>query len=129
MSLLEIARIQEARKNRELEVYKNIFEKVQYKIYIFAANGSKACIYEIPSFIFGFPLIDIPKTMEYIIGRLNNQGFVAFQVSAQEIYINWDLSAQKRKELRQKERETSKISLSENDELTNTLVRLKNMSH
>jgi hypothetical protein len=127
-TLLEIAKIQEARKNKELEVYKNIFTRVQYKIYIYASKGSSACIYKIPNFIFGYPLINVPKTMEYVIGRLTHQGFIAFKYDEEHIYINWDLSKQKRKELKEQEERESKIQLSEKDELTNTLVRLKRLS-
>ncbi len=129
MSLLEIAKIQEARQKRELEVYKNVFAKVQYKIYIYASNGSKACVYKVPSFIFGFPLIDVPKTIEYIVAKLNHQGFVAMQLDHENIYINWDLSAKHRKEIREKER--SKVNLEEEekkDDLTSTLLKLRNMT-
>ena len=124
MSLEDIVKIQEKRRQREIAVYKNVYERARHKINLYAKNGSAACFYKIPNFIFGYPLINIPKTKEYILGRLNHEGFIAIPVDDPEtIYVSWELSTSKRKEMKRE----SKISteMAEKDDLTNTLFKIK----
>jgi len=85
MSFDKIIEIQEARMQRELQVYKEIFKKVEYKINMSVAMGSVACIFKVPNFVFGLPTIDVAKTMEYILRKLNHRGFLAAQVDSDNI--------------------------------------------
>ena len=99
MSLPDILRIQEEKKQKEINLYKLIYERVHNKINRQAASNSVACLYQIPKIIYGFPLIDIPKTMEYIIKILTEKGFIAFPISHNTIYISWEISNVLKKEI------------------------------
>jgi hypothetical protein len=70
-----------------------IYDKIRARINNFASMDSVACYYEIPSYIFGYPLINVPRAMEYCLAKLNKNNFIAVQVSDNTIYISWELSA------------------------------------
>lgn len=92
MILEDLLKIQEEKKKKEIQLYKNILNDVENQIQIYATYNKIALIYKIPCLIFGYPSIDIPKTMEYIIGSLNHKGFIAIQLSPDSLYISWELA-------------------------------------
>ena len=86
-------KIQQSQKEREAQLYKVVLNAVENYIEINAKNGSVDCMYQVPQFIFGQPPVDIPKTIEYILGVLNHRGFIALQISYDVIYISWELTS------------------------------------
>jgi hypothetical protein len=135
MSLEQIVKIQEDRKRREMELYDKVYDRVKERINNYAKHQSQACFWQVPNYVYGYPLLDVPKTMEYILANLNHEGFIAFQIDnyTDWIYISWELSAVKRKEMADKRRKKgrkSRISLEEekekrDDELLQILVASK----
>ena len=120
MSLERIIEIQEERIKREKEMFYHIYDKIESKINNYASMQSIACYYTIPEYIFGYPLVNIPKTMEYIVAKLNKKGFIAIQTSPDTLYISWELSTIKAQKLREKQKAAtnSQISLEEDIEKT-----------
>ena len=97
--------------------------------------GSQACVYTVPNFVFGYPLIDVPKAMEYLLSRLNHEGLISFQIdNTDQIYISWELSELERRKMTQrKKKDRTKVSLEQekevrDDDLMKALVssKLKN---
>jgi hypothetical protein len=135
MSLEQIVKIQEDRKRREMELYDKVYDRVKDRINNYAKHQSQACFWQVPNYVYGYPLLNVPKTMEYILANLNHEGFIAFQVDGYTdwIYISWELSAVKRKEMAERKRKKgrkSRISLEEekekrDDELIQALVSAK----
>lgn len=134
MSLERIIKIQEERRNREIRLFEEIYDRVSQKINNYVASGSDACLYQIPNFIFGYPLLDVPKVMEYVLARLNHTGFIAFQIDQTDsIYISWELSALERRAMNKRKRKNNKnsrVSLEEekekrDDDLLQALVSAK----
>lgn len=132
MSLERIIRIQEERRERKREIFKEVYSRVEQKINNYASMGSQACYYEIPNFLFGFPLLNVAEVMEYVLARLNKVGFIAFQIeNTNYIYISWELSALERKAMQKRRRKKrSKVSIEEekekrDDDLIKTLVSSK----
>lgn len=118
MNLEDIVKIQEERRNREVNLFQDLYERASSKIKNYVSMGSQACVYQVPSFVFGYPLIDVPKATEYLLARLNHEGFIAFQVeNSDKIYISWELSALERHKMAKRRKEKkSKISLKEEEE-------------
>ena len=104
MSLKSIIAIQEEKKKKEFEIFKTVYKRVEQYIIHNVSIGSQACIYTIPEFIWGYPLIDIPRTMNYLLYELNNKGFICYQIDPRNIYITWDLNV-----IKQKLNNTSKV--------------------
>ena len=121
MSLEHIIKIEDDRHLRQNELYNKIYGLVTDKINKYVQLGAKTCFYKVPQFIFGYPLINIEKTMDFLLRKLNHKGFVAFQQDHQTIYISWEISKVLRSELKKERAEKSKISLTEE---TNSLSEI-----
>ena len=126
MSLNKIVEIQENNRQRKMSVYKKVYDLIESKINVYVSKGSQACIYKIPEFIMGYPLINVPETMEYVLYRLNHNGLIAFATDTEHIYISWELSSERRKEIIA-EKKKSKILLSNTQEtgIEDSLIRYK----
>jgi len=90
MSLVEILQIERERMLRERVVLTTVYDRMKNKINNCVRIKQRECIYTIPEFIFGYPLINIDKTMNYLLSKLNREGFIALQLSAFDLYITWD---------------------------------------
>jgi len=97
MSLSSIIDIHKERKKKENEIFKTVYKRVEQNIIYNVSIGSKACIYTIPEAIWGYPLIDIPRTMEYLLYKLNKRDFICVQLDPRNIYITWNLDTIKKK--------------------------------
>lgn len=133
MNLEDIVKIQEERRDREKRLFEDLYMRASTKIKQYVTGGSQACIYTVPNFIFGYPLIDVPKATEFLLARLNHEGFIAFQVekTADKIYISWELSElERRKMIKRKKEQQSKVSIEaekekRDDDLMQALVSAK----
>ena len=90
MSLKDILIIERERISRERVVLTSIYERMKNRINNSVRVRAKECVYKIPEFIPGYPLIDITKTMEYLLNKLQKEGFIVIQLSALDLYITWD---------------------------------------
>lgn len=90
MSLNEILQIERERILRERVVLTTVYDRMKNRINNTVRVKQKECIYTIPEFIVGYPLIDIPKTMDYLLTKLKKEGFIAMQLTPLDLYITWD---------------------------------------
>lgn len=90
MSLIDILQIEKERVRRERVVLNTIYDRMKNRINNAVRAKSKECIYTIPEFLIGYPLVDIPKTMIYIVKKLKKEGFIAVPLDQLNIYITWD---------------------------------------
>lgn len=90
MSLNDILLIERERVRRERVVLTTVYERMKNRINNSVKIRAKECIYTIPEFIPGYPLINIVKTMEYLINKLKKEGFIVAQLSLLDLYITWD---------------------------------------
>ncbi len=132
MSLYDIIEIQQSKKDRDIKLYKEIYDKVRMKINSHASFGALACVYKIPSLIFGYPFIKIPNVMEYLLLKLNHEGFIAISLphSYSEIFISWELTSVLKAKIKkeQEKNNPSVITSLENlrdDDLIRSLVKSK----
>lgn len=90
MSLNDILQIERERVQRERITLTTVYDRMKNRINNSVKVKSKACIYTIPEFIVGYPLIDVIKTMNYLLTKLRKEGFIAVQLTMLDIYITWD---------------------------------------
>lgn len=90
MSLQEILQIDRERVLRERVVLTTVYDRMKNRINNTVRVKEKECIYTIPEFIPGYPLIDVPKTMNYLLTKLTKEGFIAIQLTPLDLYITWD---------------------------------------
>lgn len=78
------------RQQRNNEVYEKILALVHKKI---IATNEKSddyhCIYKLPNFMYGYPIYDSKKCMEYLLTKLSHNGFDVQYIDGNNIYISW----------------------------------------
>lgn len=90
MSLSDILQIERERVRRERVTITTVYDRMKNKINNSVRVKSKECIYTIPEFIPGYPLIDVPKTMNYLLTKLKKEGFIVIPLTLLDLYITWD---------------------------------------
>ncbi len=129
MSLYDIIEIQQRKKDKQIDLFEKIYEDVKTKIQYYVTMNQLTCNFKIPSFIFGFPLVNIPKTKEYLLLRLTKEGFIAFDVQNKddEIFISWELSAVLKKQIKKETKQSAEneLKISRQDDLIQSLVSAK----
>lgn len=138
MSLNDILEIERERRQRERATLITVYERLQNRINMSVRNArAHYCIYTIPDFIPGYPLINIDKTMKYLLKKLKREGFIAAPVDHKNIFITWD--PQTIRELDRTDRNDNQSSTNnrrtdnivpniEDDILINSLIRAKRSS-
>lgn len=86
-----ILQVQKNRSLRDEQLKEKMLKLVKEKIQNYANFSQTKCIYTIPNFLFG----EIPYSLElmnkYIVKKLKQEGFYVIYISAQYIYISWDI--------------------------------------
>jgi hypothetical protein len=90
MSLTDILQIERERVLRERVVLITIYDRMKNRINSSVRVKAKECVYTIPEFIPGYPLINIVKTMDYLLTKLKKEGFIAIQLTLLDLYVSWD---------------------------------------
>ena len=78
------------RQQRANEVYDKILGLVHKKI--IATNDKSddySCIYKLPNFMYGYPIYNAQRCMEYLMTKLTNNGFEVRYIDANSIFISW----------------------------------------
>ncbi len=90
MSLRDILLIERERVKREKIVLSTVYDRMQNRINNSVRVRSKECIYTVPEMIPGYPLVNIDKTMNYLLKKLQKEGFIAFPINKSNLYVTWD---------------------------------------
>tara|TARA_R100001163_G_scaffold65832_1_gene65439 strand:- start:6904 stop:7824 length:921 start_codon:yes stop_codon:yes gene_type:complete len=72
------------------QIYKLILAKCHQKIRrTNSTTDSRRCYYDIPSFIPGYPVYNVPYAKNYVIQQLLNNGLYVENIGQSRIYISW----------------------------------------
>jgi hypothetical protein len=79
------------RQMKNAEVYSKILELVHKKIIMTNDRTMDFhCFYTLPNYIYGFPLFNLQKCMEYLLTKLINNGFYVQLIhGTNTIFISW----------------------------------------
>ncbi len=131
MSLVEILEIDRERLRREKIVYNTVYDRLKNRINNHAKAGSKYCIYTVPEFIIGYPLVKVDKTISYLCKKLTKEGFIIVQIDNSSIFVTWDpeeirkLDKIYKKNSKKPETIEEMNFIRENDDLIKTLIDSK----
>lgn len=78
----------EREKKRE-KIYKKIYKLAEKKIIDSNNVGNNKCYFEIPYFMLNVPLYSLIKCKEYIVNKLEKNGFSINDLDENKIIINW----------------------------------------
>lgn len=104
---------------KKLDVYNKILRKVFNKIELINKRKKTELIYEVPNYIFGYPLYDNRTCMVFVISSLRKKGFYVKFNFPNILFISWKFLVQNSLKtvtynLMKKNDETVKINKSQN---------------
>lgn len=85
----DLIKEQEEKTNMRKEYYKKVYKRVEKKIVQVNSVNESQCWYEIPEFILGIPLYSFEDCKQYLINRLQKNGFKTNMLNNNTIFIDW----------------------------------------
>jgi len=82
---------QEQRKNNRMAAMGPVIDQIQAKVKQQAIHNSNApyILYEVPSFVFGYPLYTLKEAVEYLVGEFARAGYWVWVVDQKFLFISW----------------------------------------
>jgi len=105
ISIDDVTKIDEKRKQIRKEIYTKIYEQFSSKIKQSVELGHKQIFLSVPSFLIGYPVFDRSAAARYIARQFVLGGFTVKLVSDHDIYVSWVIP-KKKKERRESEEDT-----------------------
>ena len=105
LSINDVTKIDEKRKQIKKEIYKKIYEQFSGKIKQSVELGHKQIFLTIPTFLLGYPVFDRRLAAKYIARQFQLGGFTVKLLSDFDIYVSW-IVPKKKKEKVEDEEET-----------------------
>ena len=105
LSINDVTKIDEKRKQIKKEIYKKIYEQFSGKIKQSVELGHKQIFLTVPTFLLGYPVFDRRLAAKYVARQFQLGGFTVKLLSDFDIYVSW-VVPKKRKEKVEDEEET-----------------------
>lgn len=88
---MDIHRAMNERKNKKNDCFDKVLERCHRKILQTSQQNKLNCFFEVPEYMFGFPIYDINECITYVIHALKSNGFLTLYYFPRYIYVSWDL--------------------------------------
>jgi len=118
ISINDITKIDEKRKQIRKEIYTRVYEQFSRKIKQSVELGHKQVFLTVPTFVIGYPTFDRGLAAKYIVRQLTLGGFDVNLVNEYNMYVSWNI----RKKTKQKTDESDDIDFPD-------LMNLKKMAN
>ena len=96
ISINDVSKIDEKRKQIKKEIYTRIYEQFSRKIKQCVELGHKQIFLTIPAFVVGYPTFDRQSAARYVAWQFELGGFTVQHVSEFEIYVTWIIKKKKK---------------------------------
>ena len=105
ISINDVTKIDEKRKQIKKEIYTRIYEQFSRKIKQCVELGHKQVFLTVPTFVIGCPTFDRSAAARYVARQFKLGGFDVRHVSDYDLYVSWVIP-KKSKEVRDEPQET-----------------------
>ena len=89
LSINDVTKIDDKRKQMRKDIYKKIYEQFSSKIKQAVELGHKQLFLTVPAFLIGYPVFDRRLAAKYVARQFELGGFTVRLVSDHDIYICW----------------------------------------
>ena len=96
ISIDDVTKIDEKRKQISKEIYKKIYDQFSAKIKQSVELGHKQIFLTVPAFLIGYPVFDRSAAARYIARQFVLGGFTVMLVSDNDIYVSWIIPKKKK---------------------------------
>lgn len=90
LNILELHRTINERRLKKNECFDKVLDLCHKKIILQTNHSKLNCFYEVPLYVFGFPIYDLTQCIEYLISTLETEGFLVKYFFPKYLYISWD---------------------------------------
>lgn len=87
----EVWEEQEARKEQRMAAMRPVLAQLYAKIRTQAIHAPNApyVVFEIPTYVFGYPLFQLSEAKEYLMHTLQSSGFLVWVVDEKYLFVSW----------------------------------------
>ena len=96
ISINDVTKLDEKRKQIKKEIYKKIYEQFSSKIKQSVEFGHKQIFLTVPAFLIGYPVFDRALAARYVARQFTLGGFTVQVISDHEIYVSWYVPKKKK---------------------------------
>lgn len=96
ISIKDVVKIDEKRKQIRKEIYTKIYEQFSSKIKKSVEYGNKEIFLHVPRFLVGYPMFDRSAAAKYVARQFKLGGFDVKLVGEYDIYISWKITKKKK---------------------------------
>jgi hypothetical protein len=96
LSINDVTKIDEKRKQIKKEIYLKIYEQFSSKIKQSVELGHKQIFLTVPAFLLGYPVFDRRLAAKYVARQFQLGGFNVKLLSDHDVYISWVTSKKKK---------------------------------
>jgi|TARA_B110000305_G_C19383498_1_gene610904 hypothetical protein len=96
LSINDVTKIDDKRKQLRKEIYMKIYEQFSTKIKQIVELGHKQIFLTVPAFLLGYPVFDRSQAAKYIARQFSLGGFTVQLISDHDIYISWVVHKKKK---------------------------------
>jgi hypothetical protein len=89
ISINDITKIDEKRKQIRKEIYTRVYEQFSRKIKQSVELGHKQVFLTVPTFVIGYPTFDRGLAAKYIVRQLKLGGFNVNLMNDYDMYVSW----------------------------------------
>lgn len=90
LNILDLHRTINEKKEKHTVCFEKVLDMIHNKIKKSAHNKHVSCFYQVPTFVFGYPLFNINECIEYVSQQLKANGFFVQYYFPNKLYISWD---------------------------------------
>jgi len=91
LNILDLHRTIHEKNERQHMCFEKVLEMSHNKIKKTTESKQLKCIFDVPSFIFGYPLFNVNDCITYVTNELKSNGFIVHYIFPNKLYISWDL--------------------------------------
>ena len=106
VSIDDVTKIDDKRKQLRKEIYTKIYEQFSTKIRQSVELGHKQIFLTVPGFLLGYPVFDRGLAAKYIARQFTLGGFTVQLVTDHDIYVSWIVPKKKKPKVEKQEEET-----------------------
>src|SRR5210317_2046469 len=118
ISINDVTKIDEKRKQIRKEIYTRVYEQFSRKIKQSVELGHKQVFLTVPTFVIGYPTFDRSLAAKYIVRQLKLGGFDVNLVNDYDMYVSWIIP----KKIKQKTDDSDEVDFPD-------LMNLKKMAN
>lgn len=91
LNILDLQRKINQRTAKTTACFERVLEICHKKILFHCDRKHLRFFFEVPEYMFGYPLFDINDAIRYIVDALTKNGFLAIYYFPKHIYVSWDM--------------------------------------